>query len=322
MTSPSDLVGDVLSGTGDRIAVTGATGWLGSVAMDLLYEALGDRAPSRVTGYASRARQVAVADGRAAEVLPLAEIAVQDPGPTTILHFGFLTRDRIAVLGVDAYTSQNLAITATVLGAIETHRPRHVVVASSGAVRSSTGRYVSDLRADPYGTLKHIDELAFQAAVRRVGGTCVIPRVFSVAGPRMTKPSLYALGSMIQMAAAGGPVAVQARGPVYRSYCGVDEVVALALWLAHKGRDTVFDSGGTVVEMGDLAQVVAQVHGLAPDAVERTWDPSAPAERYVGDGRAMEGLAAEAGMALRPLPDLVRQTSAWLNGARAAGGVS
>jgi nucleoside-diphosphate-sugar epimerase len=319
VTDPAGLVAELVRGTEGRVAVTGATGWIGSVAMDLLFEALGDDAPSRVTGYASRSRELVVADGRTVRVLPLAALAAQDPAPSTILHFGFLTRDKVASLGVDAYTSQNLAISATVLGAIEAHRPRHLVMASSGAVLSSTDRSVSDLRADPYGTLKHLDELAFQAAARRVGATCVIPRVFSVAGRRITKPELYALGSMIRMAATGGPVTVRADRPVYRSYCGVDEVVALSLWLALTGRDAVFDSCGTAVEMGELARVVAQVHALPDDAVQRTWDPSAPAESYVGDGQAMEAFAAEAGMALRPLTDLVRETSAWLSGTAADG---
>jgi len=101
---------------------------------------------------------------------------------------------------------------------------------------------------------------------------------------------------------------------VFRSYCGVDEVVALALWAVLSGRDAVFDTRGTVVEIGELAQLVAQVHGLDADVVQRTWDPDVVPDRYVGDGRLMESLAAEAGLSLGLLPDLVRETSAWLAG--------
>jgi len=309
---PVDLVADALRGTDELVAVTGATGWFGAVALDLLYKALGDQAAARVVGYASSVREVVVSDGRTVTVRSLIDLVSQDPPPTALLHFAFLTRDKIAALGVDRYASQNVTITATVLAAIAKHKPRHVVVASSGAVYSSTGRLVSDLRADPYGTLKHLDELAFRAAMGDVGGVCVIPRVFSVAGARMTKPGLYALGSMIGMATVGGPIEVQARGPVFRSYCGVDEVVALSLWLALSGRDAVFDTCGTIVEIGDLAALVAQVHDLDVGVVRRTWDPDLVADRYFGDGRLMEELASEAGLLLRPLPALVRETSAWL----------
>jgi nucleoside-diphosphate-sugar epimerase len=311
---PVDLVGDALRGTNEIFAVTGATGWFGAVALDLLYEALGDQAAARVVAYASAAREVVVSDSRTVTVRPLVELVFQDPPPTTLLHFAFLTREKVALLGIDSYTSQNVAITATVLGAIAKHKPRHVVAVSSGAVYSSTGGLVSDLRADPYGTLKHMDELMFRAATRDVGGACVIPRVFSVAGARMTKPGLYALGSMIEMLTMGGPIEVSAQGPVFRSYCGVDEVVALALWAACSGRDAVFDTCGTVVEVGELAQVVAQVNGLAFDVVRRTWDPAAVADRYVGDGRLMAELVDETGLSLRSLHALVRETSAWLAG--------
>ena len=313
---PVDLVAQVLRGKDELIAVTGATGWFGAVALDLLYEALGDQAPTRVVGYASSLREVTVADGRTVMVRPLVDLVAQDPPPTTLLHFAFLTRDKVAPLGLDVYTSQNVAITATILRSIEKHRPRHVVTMSSGALHSSTGGLVSDLPTDPYGTLKHVDELVFRAASRDAGSVCVIPRVFSVAGARMTKPGLYALGSLIEMATLGGPIEVRARGPVFRSYCGVAEVVALALWAAFSGREGVFDTCGTVVEIGDLAHLVAQVHGLDINVVRRTWDPQAVADRYVGDGSFMEELATEAGLALEPLPVLVRETSAWLTAAK------
>ena len=313
---PVDLVADALRTSNERIAVTGATGWFGAVALDLLFEALGDQAPDRVTGYASAARAVRVMDGRAVTVRPLVELVDQIPAPTTLLHFAFVTRDRVTALGVDAYTAQNIAITAMVLDAISKHRPRHVVVASSGAVYAASGRLAADVRSDPYGTLKHVDELAFRAATRDVGGACVVPRVFSVAGARMTKPGLYALGSMIGMAVTGGPIEVRARGPVLRSYCGVDEVVALALWAALSGHEAVFDTCGTVVEMGGLARVVARAHGLDDvDIVRRVWDAEGVADRYVGDGRRMEELAVQAGLSLRTLPDLVRETSTWLTAA-------
>jgi len=99
---PVDLIADALRGTDDIVAVTGATGWLGAVALDLLYEALGDQAATRVVGYASSEREVAVSDGRTVTVRPLLELVSQDLAPTTLPHFAlFLTRDTVAALGVD-----------------------------------------------------------------------------------------------------------------------------------------------------------------------------------------------------------------------------
>ena len=48
---------------------------------------------------------VAVSDGRTVTVRPLLDLVSQDVTPTALPHFAlFLTRDKVAALGVDAYT--------------------------------------------------------------------------------------------------------------------------------------------------------------------------------------------------------------------------
>ncbi|NTW38281.1 MAG: NAD(P)-dependent oxidoreductase [Cellulomonadaceae bacterium] len=311
--TPADLVRRVVEGTDLRVAITGATGWFGATALDLLYQAYGDSAGERVCAYASAPRTTSVADGREVAVLPLGDLPSQSPAPSIILHFAYLTRDRVADLGVDAYVRANMSISATVLDSVLAHRPLGIVMTSSGAVYGSGARPSADVGSDPYGALKRVDELAFRAACDEIGATLVVPRVFSVAGARMTKPDKYALGSMIGAALSGGPVVVRASTPVRRSYCGVDEVVALAIWAAACGRPGAWDSGGTVVELGELARVVATEFGLDPASVVRSWDPLGPADDYFGVGDRMDVLAAEAGIDLRSLPSLVRATAEWLS---------
>lgn len=308
---PANVLRPLLAGD-ERFAVTGATGWFGRTALDLLDDLLGDEAAASVTAYASRGRKVATRRGRLVTVHPLAELVRQTPAPTHVLHLGFLTRDRVADLGVPAYVARNLAITADVLAAVAVARPRGLFYASSGAVYGAKVGLATDVEGDPYGTLKHLDELALRQALSDVGGTCGVARVFSVAGAGITKPGAYALGSLVLMAQAGGPLVVRARGRVVRSYCAVDEILALGLWALLRGEPVLFDSGGTVAEVGELADVVAAVHGLPPGSVERESDPDAVEDRYVGDLAHMADLASRAGLALRDLRQLVQETSDWL----------
>jgi nucleoside-diphosphate-sugar epimerase len=305
--TPGELVAALLRGRDETVAVTGATGWFGATAMDLLYGAFGDEAPERVVGYASTEREVAVADGRVAHVRPLTRL-VHDGPVSTLLHFAYLTREKVAVLGVDRYVARNVAITSLVVDAISRLRPAQVVVTSSGAVHGPAGVPVSDVASDPYGALKRLDELTFRAAADEVGAMCVIPRVFSVAGPHMTHPDAYALGSMVAMARAGGPVEVRAQRPVLRSYCAVDEVVALCLWASFAGPSSLFDTGGVIVEIADLARAVVEVVGGGP-VVRPVYDALAEPDRYVGDGSAMVRLCEQAGLRLRGLPELVAATA-------------
>lgn len=311
--TPAGILRPLLDGD-ERFAVTGATGWFGRTTLDLLDEVLGDAAATRVTAYASRSHRLTTRSGRSLDVKPLVQLAAQDPAPTHLLHFAFLTRDRVADLGVDRYVTQNLAITMAVLDVVRQARPKGLVVSSSGAVYDRNRRLTTDLAANPYGALKHLDEVALRAAVHEVGGATAVARVFSVAGAHITKPGAYALGSMIAMARQGGPVQVRAEGRVVRSYDAVDEVVALALWAVLSGDSVTFDSGGEAVEVERLAQLVAQVHDLPAEAVQRAFDPTVPEDRYVGDpGPGLE-LARRAGLVRRPLERLIAETSEWMSG--------
>ncbi|WP_081844292.1 NAD(P)-dependent oxidoreductase [Cellulomonas sp. URHE0023] len=308
--APLELVTRVLRSVSGPVAVTGATGWLGGVATSLLYRALGDDASHRVLPFASRATQITVDDGRTVDVLPLASLPTAEARPEVVLHFAFVTRSRLAQLGHPEFIRQNLSVTATVLEAIARHRPRATVVASSGAVYAPDRFLQTDLAAEPYGTLKYLDELAFRSAVADTGGSLAVPRIFSVAAASTPHPDTYALGNMITMAQAGSPIDIRARGPVRRAFCGVDEVIALALWAA-TGRPgtTTFDTSGEPTELGELAHVVARVNARTPDAIVREFDASLAEDDYTGDSTAMRGFAREAGMRLRSLEELVQLAS-------------
>jgi nucleoside-diphosphate-sugar epimerase len=177
---------------------------------------------------------------------------------------------------------------------------------SSGAVYGDAGA-----RGDhPYAGLKLEAERTLRAAAADVGAACVVPRIFSVGGPRLPRGGVYALADMLDMAAEGGPITVRAGHGVHRSYCGADEVVALAVWAAAAGRSLVFDTCGEDVELGDLAQRVAGAHHLGPDVVVRGPADGRPDDVYVGDGRVMRSLAGAAGLRLRSLDELIRESVA------------
>jgi UDP-glucuronate decarboxylase len=283
-----------------RYAVTGASGWLGRAALELL-TARG----AEVVGFASRARTV---DGH--ELRPLADL----PGVPhdVLLHYGYATRDRAQEMSVIDYVTANVTVTEIVLEALRRQRPRAMFYSSSGAAAQA-----GTLAENPYAVLKRHDELIFRSAVRDIGGRCAVARVFNVGGPWMSKA--FALASLIEQVIAGGPVVVQAPHPVRRSYVDVEDLAALAVALAEGGpAEVMFDTAGhEVVELGDLAARVTRVMGHADMPVDRSWDPAAPADDYVGDGELMHALAAEHGVALRGLDEQIARTADWL-GSRAA----
>lgn len=314
--APADLVRGLLEGQ-QRIAVTGASGWLGRVTLYLLARALGPEAfATRVTAFASRPRPLALPNGLTADARHLGELAGMAPAPTHLLHYAFVLADRLPALGVDGFVRANLSITQEVVRAVDLLRPEGFFYASSGAVYDRRGGFMSDVDRDPYGALKRLDELAFRQACRDAGTACVVARVFNLAGPHMSRPRSYALGDLVARALAGEPLLVRARGPVRRSYAAAEDVAALALAeVLRPGQtgDVVFDAAGEeVIEVGDLAVRVGRALGRPELAVVRELDPAAPADDYYGDGAVLRRLAARHGLALAPLDEQIRSTAAGL----------
>jgi nucleoside-diphosphate-sugar epimerase len=305
-------LGERIRSSGARFAVTGATGWLGRAAAETLAEALGPtQAAERLALFASRPRTLALDAGPALAVRPLTELP--DHGHDVLLHYAFVTRERIDEAGLEAYVRTNLEISATVLDAIAAVAPSAVVYASSGAVHGADGRLAADLAANPYGTLKHLDELALRRAAADRGARSLVLRVFNTAGPWLLKPHAFALSDLVLQAAAGGPLVLRATGPVLRSYVDVADLAAVAIAAALEpgvGDDLILDTAGDeVVEVGDLAARVAAGLGRPDLPVQRTWDPHAPADEYVGDGTAFRALAAGLGVALRGLDEQIARTA-------------
>jgi nucleoside-diphosphate-sugar epimerase len=283
--------------------VTGASGWLGRAALEVLSARSGE-----VVAFASRARTLGQHVLR-----PLADLPATPHD--VLLHYAYATREHAEAMGVDRYVSVNRGITQTVLEALERQRPSAMFFASSGAARAE-----GTLEDDPYAALKRQDETTFSDAMRGLGGRIAIARVFNVAGPWMPDPKGFALASMIDQVRAGGPLKVRASHPVRRSFVDVEDLAALAVALAGDGPDDVLfeTAGDEVVEVGELAERVARVLGNADMSFEREWDPGAPPDDYVGDGALMRELARERGLELRGLDDQIARTAAWMGFRRLA----
>jgi UDP-glucuronate decarboxylase len=299
-----------------RVVVLGATGWLGMVVLDLLEAVLGARFNQQVSAWASRERVVQLRSGTEVGVRDLRNAGPGDVDGALVLHFAFLTRDRAAAMGAGAFLQANLAITHRVLSLLA-GGPSGLVYASSGAVYDPAGGFVTDVLDNPYGTAKRLDELALRAACSDALASCVIPRIFSVSGPYMTKPELYALGDLILQASRGDTLRIRATLPVYRSYIAAGDLLSVCIAAALEGeRDLVFDSGGEVIEVGDLAMLVRDNAGRPEMSVERSWDPSGEPDRYIADSSAVDQLAHRFGVSLQSLPDQVVETAADLRRAK------
>jgi nucleoside-diphosphate-sugar epimerase len=245
----------------DRVLVLGASGWFGRTALSLLPDNVQTLAVSGSTpGFASWSEQ------------DIANFA-----PTVVMNFAFLTRERVAVEGGERFIDINQELTKRFLWALDQSTVRLGVTVSSGAATDPTA---VNLDLNPYGFLKlHEEEQALSRATSQ--RSIVIARAYSVSGPYVRRPREYGISDFV-LQAREGHVHVQAECPVYRRYVSVSDLIQVAVGRGAAGWTGVIESGGELVEMGELADYVVRV--VNPTAsIHRTEITSSEPSVYASD---------------------------------------
>ena len=311
VTLPDSLTAELRSG-GWSVAVTGASGWMGQALLEALEPVFGGDFETRVAAFGSSARVLTLRSGRTVLLQPMASLGAVTPGKWLLAHCAYGTRDRVGTQGNGAFIDANQALTATVTQAVRQFRPRAILFPSSGAVYGTDGAISTDIDANPYGVLKHRDELHFMALANDIGARIAIPRVFNMAGPYINKWSAYALSDLIVQALDGRALTIQSPGPVVRSYVDVGDILALALHVLLDANAAVqiFDTRGSEdVELAELARMIETLlPGVAP-SVLRTADGGQKGSVYLGQTEPMRTLCMRYGVKLMDLSTQIQRTA-------------
>lgn len=266
----------------DRVLITGASGWFGRSAIALLTHAhSADWVRENCLLAASSQRVIDVLGSGCFEVRRADTSTVEAFAPRLILNCAFPTRDRVEDLGFDAYVSLARRLSEELLDWSCLESVERVVTMSSGASVPSE-KFPADLAENPYGTLKSAEAVALLDLASTRDLNAQVCRVWAVSGPHVQHPRSYALSDFILQARLQQRIVVRAAVPVIRAYASVDDILAIAL--AEVVRTSgLFDVGGEVVEVGDLAEAVAEEFtGVGVSRPE--FDALAPADRYCSSG--------------------------------------
>lgn len=315
MSAPPRLSGngaEKLRSSAYRIAITGAGGWVGLATLELLHNTLGREAfAERVCAFGSARRKLELGNGIHIKQRPLSELCTLEKQPTLLLHTAFLTKDRAEWMDEQEYVEANLAIRRMVLEALDPIGVEGLFVASSGAAR-----FADDERASAamrlYGALKRTDEQEFAAWAEQRGKRAVICRMFNLSGPHINKHQTYALASFILNALNGRPIEVRATRRVVRGYVAIREVMSLVFSLLLDGGQGVtrLDTGGTPMEMQEIAERVAALLGPVP--VEHARIGAECADEYVGDDTFYRRLLVEHAVPSISFEDQVIETAGFI----------
>lgn len=300
-----------LSHPNHRVAVVGASGWIGMALVDQILATDGDLAPDRLRLFGSRSRPLKLRDHDL--MIETLDGAALGDGDWLVLHAGIIGADRLDVDDPIALRRRNDVLLEQVLALAQTGATRRLVAFSSGAAhRPEAG---SPARA-AYATMKRDHETIVTEWGERSGGAVLIPRVFNLGGPFINHAEAYALGDFILNLARPGRIAIGAADPVFRSFVHVSEMARVILDMAVDEAQSAepFDVGGAeVVELGALAQAVGEALGLAHPVIDRPAPGGGVGDWYVGDGRRYQSALFARCERPTPLAQIIADTIAYLD---------
>ncbi len=259
----------------DRVLVTGAAGWFGRTAI-----AMTRPAGLVLIATGSKDQQIVI-DGQSQAVQAQSLDVISAFKPTVVIDTAFVTRERLPILGHKTYIETNQKLIDQSLDIAALPSVRKYIGFSSGATKHLAGHASFSLRDNPYAAQKRVYESKMTELSYSLKKDLSIARVWSVTGNYVTKLGSFAFTDLVSQADLGR-VEIKSAHLVYRRLCAVEEVLALALLEVSDHCQPVFDTGGNLIEIGELARTIVEL--VNPNAeIHRHLDSSLPVDDYHSD---------------------------------------
>lgn len=258
----------------ERVAILGASGWVGKTA-GRVFDDLG----AEVLRFASNSRTEYL-DGKPLEYHAFDISKIRRFRPTLVIDAAFITREKLRGASLGSYVEANKSLIKQALEVQRLPSLEKFIGVSSGAAVPHLKEASPNVCLDPYGVLKAAYEKRLKENPElRLKTT--IARIWSVSGDLVTKPSLFAFSNLVEQAQAG-IISIVAQHEVWRRYVDLEDYLKVAIF-ASPAHDRVIESGGELVEIGQLAELILEVMGR-PQMIKRQPIAALPADNYFSDG--------------------------------------
>jgi hypothetical protein len=227
--------------------------------------------------------------------------------PTVVIDTAFVTRERLPILGHKTYIETNQKLIAQSLEVAALPSVRKYIGFSSGATKHLAGHTSFSLEENPYAAQKRIYESKISEIATGLQSNISVARVWSVTGSYCTKPQTFAFTDLIAQAKLG-LIEIKATHLVYRRYCPIEDVLALAMLPSSPGSNPIFDTGGDLIELRNLAQLIIE-HVNPNSKILRQIDPELPSDDYHSDSKDWDGFLQSADLARDSISNQITRVS-------------
>jgi nucleoside-diphosphate-sugar epimerase len=230
----------------------------------------------------SKVQQIEI-DGKSQAVHAQSLEVISAFKPTVVIDTAFVTRERLPILGHKTYIETNQKLIDQSLDIAALPSVRKYIGFSSGATMHLAGYASFSLEENPYAAQKRIYESKISELAANLQSDISVARVWSVTGSYCTKPGAFAFTDLIAQAKLG-LIEIKAKHLVYRRYCALEDVLALAMLPSAPGGNPIFNTGGDLIELGELAKIVVSFVNQNAE-IRRQIDPQLTPDDYHSDSK-------------------------------------
>lgn len=265
-----------------RIAITGAAGWLGR---ELAYR-LSQHRDFELLLLGRRAGTVNLR-GSKMQIHEWTEDLTSSWGPEVVVHLAYITRERIAQFGDEAFIEANTGLRERIIKLVESTNVQKLIHVSSGAAIQANP-------VDIYGQLKQGDEESFRVAGTAFGTDVLSARAWSLSGRFCTKPDHFLFFDVLSQILRGGDlVTLNAEGEVWRKYVDAGDFLEACVRGSLEGVSGTIDSTGDLIEAEELVYRAARVSGRNVKIARPNFYPGGLGSFYYSDNPSMNDVMDE-----------------------------
>jgi nucleoside-diphosphate-sugar epimerase len=295
-----------------KIIITGASGWLGRNS--IRYFLNNGLKLENLILIGSYNRELQIFKGLNVQIETFEEVIKSKKYSIIdgIVHLAYLTRDKIEG-NVEEYKKNNLRITNQLFDLLET-KPKWLTYVSSGAIYSKFNSPIIETNetSNPYGFLKIQDERKLTEYCQDKSINLSIGRLWGASGRDFINPSKYAFGEFILKAVANLDINILSPRKVFRKFCDSEQFMEICIRTAQKNHLTVFNSGGELVEIEELANLIAHTLNAKINVGREYFDAKAEPDDYYSRDESYFILAKSLDVKLLSLRDQIIKTSNFL----------
>jgi nucleoside-diphosphate-sugar epimerase len=235
-----------------KLAVSGATGWLGS---ELIRYVQSHQKFSRSNIVAITSQNGVLQVEKNIIKLSKFDSLSENLEIDYYFDFAFVTREKFPLLGPKKYKEVNLKIIENSVKFIKNYKPKAVLLASSGAVYK-LNKIQHTIQNTLYSELKQFQEIEISEACRSVNSSLVTSRIFNLAGSGIRKVDTFAIAEFVYRGIHNQDILIKSDFPVIRRYCDISQFLSLVFYLTLNKESITFDTGGIKIEIRELAKIV------------------------------------------------------------------